>query len=121
MLNKRQLGKIGEDIATKYLENNGIQIIERNYYTKYGEIDLIGIENKTIIFIEVKLRKNKNFGLPSEAIDSKKLKRIHNTATNYISEMNFTNNDCRFDVICLFYSNHENLYKIEWLKNQYFD
>jgi putative endonuclease len=52
-MNKKEIGKEGENIAAKYLQKNGIEILNRNYNTKYGEIDLIGIENKTIIFIEV--------------------------------------------------------------------
>ncbi len=67
------MGRLGEDIAAKFLENNGVRIIKRNYFTKYGEIDLIGIENKTIIFIEVKLRQNRNFGSPYETINAKKV------------------------------------------------
>ena len=118
-MNKRELGGFGEDIAANFLEKRGICIIKRNYFTKYGEIDLIGFKNKTIIFTEVKLRNNNNFGLPIEGITKKKLKRFQDTAQFFISENNIDYENIRFDVICLYLIGEK--YKIEWLKNQYFN
>lgn len=116
--NKKQIGRQGEDIASKFLENNGIRIIEKNYFTKYGEIDLIGIDNKSIIFVEVKLRNNYNYGLPSESIDSFKLNRLKKAIDYYVYEKNITGHDYRLDLI--FISLVNGLYQIEWLKNQIF-
>lgn len=120
-MKNREYGKKGEEIAGKFLEKKGIKILSRNYCTKYGEIDLIGIKNKTIIFIEVKLRNNKSFGLPSEAIDYKKVQKIKNTAMVYITENDLNDKDCRFDVISILYDNIRKYYHIDWLKDQYFD
>jgi putative endonuclease len=120
-MNKREIGKKGEEIASKFLENNGIQLIKKNYFSKYGEIDLIGIANKTIIFIEVKLRKNKDFGLPYEAINSKKIQCIRKSAEKFIQENDFSDFDFRFDVISIVEVKKHDLYEIEWLKSQYFD
>ena len=120
-MNTRQLGKIGEDVAAKYLQNNGVRIIKRNYYTKFGEIDLIGIENQTIIFTEVKLRRNNFFGFPSESVNLRKLKRIKKTAQIYLYENHMNNVDCRFDLICLYFQENEQSFKIEWFKNNNFD
>ncbi|HOJ63622.1 MAG TPA: YraN family protein [Spirochaetota bacterium] len=119
-MNKNKTGKLGEKIAKNYLEKNGIKIIEENYFTKFGEIDLIGIENKTIIFIEVKLRFSNSFGAPYEAVDLKKWEKLQNAASLYLTEHNINDMECRFDVISLLYLNDTKKFNIEWLKNQSF-
>lgn len=119
-MNKRKIGTIGEDIAINFLEKYGVIIIKRNYFTKFGEIDLIGFENKTIIFIEVKLRNNMSYGLPIEGISSKKIERLRKTADLFLSGSDLIYDDCRFDVIGINLCSR-NLYRVEWLKSQYFD
>ncbi|MBQ2124942.1 MAG: YraN family protein, partial [Spirochaetales bacterium] len=64
MRSNTKKGRSGEDLAAEFLAKQGVEIIERNYHTKFGEIDLIGFDKSTIIFIEVKLRNNDNFGTP---------------------------------------------------------
>jgi len=119
-MNKRELGKKGEEFAIKFLEKSGIKIIFHNYFTKYGEIDLIGLENKTIIFIEVKFRNNINFGYPIESIDSKKIEKIKNAANDFIIKMNYKDYDFRFDVISLLNNEKNGRINVNWLKNQFF-
>lgn len=120
-MNKREKGKLGENIASEFLKKKGIRIIERNYFTKYGEIDLIGIQNQTIIFIEVKLRNSDNYGLPWEGIDSKKINKIQKSAMLFLQKNNYDKFDCRFDVISLNYDSSTDCYKINWLENQFID
>lgn len=117
-MNRKKIGKLGEKIAEEYLKRNGIEIIDRNYFCKFGEIDLIGIENKTIIFIEVKLRFNDSFGAPYEAVDFKKWERLQNAAFLYLSQHNINDMDCRFDIISILYSKDNKNFNIEWLKDQ---
>lgn len=117
---KSELGKIGEDFASTFLSKNGIDIFQRNYFTKFGEIDLIGIENKTIIFIEVRLRTKKNYGLPYESLSKSKLDRIHKSIEIFLSDNNFDNYECRFDVLSLVFNDDKQLFSVEWLKNQDF-
>ena len=112
-----QKGKCGEEIAAEFLEKQGIKIIAKNYRTKFGEIDLIGFDKSTIIFIEVKLRSNDNFGSPVDAVTQAKLKRIYNSALWYISEHK-SNYDYRFDVIAIRKDNIKRCYHLEWFKNQ---
>ena len=118
-VNKRELGKLGEDIAFNFLQNNGIKIIKRNYLTKFGEIDLIGIEKKTIIFIEVKLRNSLEFGFPFESVNFRKKMKLSNSINFFLSQSNIDYDECRFDVISIIFDSKD-LYKIEWLKNQDF-
>ena len=115
--NNTEIGKRGEEIAAEFLKKQGVDIIEKNYHTKFGEIDLIGFDKSTIIFIEVKLRNNDNFGTPVEAITQTKLKRIYKSALWYIS-MHKHNYDYRFDVIAIRKDNINRCYHLEWFKNQ---
>ncbi|MBN2544661.1 MAG: YraN family protein [Spirochaetes bacterium] len=118
-MTKKEFGRLGEKIALNFLKKNGIKIINENYFTKYGEIDLIGLENETIIFVEVKLRNNFNYGFPIEAVDAKKIKRIKKTAETFLQNFNDFKK-CRFDILLIFLYNL-NSYKIEWLKDQLLD
>ncbi len=120
-MNKREIGKFGEDMARKYLEKNGISVIFQNYFTKWGEIDLIGIEKRTIIFTEVKLRHSKSFGEPVESIGLRKINNLKNAIDFFFSKENYSGYDCRIDVICIFFNKLLGGYEIKWLKNQYFD
>ena len=115
--NNTEIGQRGEEIAAEFLKKQGVDIIEKNYHTKFGEIDLIGFDKSTIIFIEVKLRNNDNFGTPVEAITQTKLKRIYKSALWYIS-MHKNNYDYRFDVIAIRKDNINRCYHLEWFKNQ---
>jgi putative endonuclease len=121
-MDKRSIGKMGENIAEKFLSLSGIEIIKRNYFSKFGEIDLIGIEKKTIIFIEVKYRKSNNYGFPYEFVDNKKIEKIKKTAETFLIEFEkeYKDYDCRFDVISMVPNGIEHDFDIEWLKNQYF-
>lgn len=73
---KRKTGDLGENIACKYLINKGYSIVERNYSTKVGEIDIIAKKGNTIAFVEVKTRASVSFGLPCQAVDFKKQRRL---------------------------------------------
>ena len=96
-------GKIGENIAKKYLISLGMTIICSNYRTKFGEIDIIAkLENK-IIFVEVKSRMSKDYGLACEAVDYKKSSKITSVAKYYISTNNLKNYEIRFDVIEIYF------------------
>ena len=69
---KKFLGKRGEVVACKYLQSNGYRILEKNYKTHIGEIDVIAEDGETLCFIEVKTRSGDGYGLPSEAVTLKK-------------------------------------------------
>jgi putative endonuclease len=83
-MNNIYLGKLGEEKAIEFLKKKGYKIIERNYRTKIGEIDLIAKKKREIIFIEVKTRSSDKFGLPEEAVNERKLKKIEQVALTYL-------------------------------------
>jgi len=79
-----QKGQRGENIAADYLRRKGFQIIEKNFSTRFGEIDLIGIKNNRLVFIEVKLKIGDIYGTPEEMVNRRKLQQIQNTAQSYL-------------------------------------
>lgn len=101
MYNKR-IGIIGEKIAQEYLIKNEFKIIETNFLTKKGEIDIIAQKENYIIFIEVKTRTNLLFGTPAMSINNIKKKHIKSAAEIYIYQNRLHKNDIRFDVLEVF-------------------
>lgn len=82
-MNKRKVGEIYERKAGLFLEEQGLQILERNFRNRYGEIDLVARDKGTTVFVEVKYRRNKEKGLPQEAVDYRKQWRICRVADYY--------------------------------------
>lgn len=100
MLNKRQIGNLYENKARKYLSNNGYVILEQNYRTKIGEIDIIARNENYLCFIEVKYRDEKSLATGLYAVDKAKQKTIYNVAKMYMLENKIDDDTaCRFDVI----------------------
>jgi putative endonuclease len=95
------IGKIGEEIAVQYLEENGYIILEKNLKFTFGEIDIIAEKNNYICFVEVKSRKTEKYGLPEEAITQFKKKKIIKVAQLYIKKKHIRNKLFRFDVISI--------------------
>ncbi len=100
-MSKRKTGKYGEGIAVKFLEAKGFKIIERNYYYRHGEIDIIAEDGDTLVFVEVKYRHNLNYGYPEEAISKSKIRLLKRTAEAYIYEKAIYDKPIRFDVISI--------------------
>lgn len=99
------LGQKGEDLAAAYLLNAGYRIVVRNYRNQYGEIDIIALsltkKTKTLVFVEVKTRKNTLFSHPSEAVTRKKQLQISKVALEYLAKNNLTEVAARFDVVAI--------------------
>ena len=82
-MDKISSGKRGERIAALYLQKQGYKILEMNFKARYGEIDIIARDKDTLVFVEVKTRKNYKYGRPEEAIDLRKLRMIIQTGEYY--------------------------------------
>ncbi len=104
MKNKRAIGQIGENIAIEYLKAKGYKVLKTNYVKNHGEIDIITEFNNTIVFVEVKYRKNLSFGHPLESISEKKIRKILETANLYLID-NDINKNIRFDVVSILENN----------------
>lgn len=96
---KKEIGDYGEGKAKRYLEREGYQIIASNYRTKSGEIDIIAMQRATLVFVEVKTRKDDSFYTAREAVTKSKQKKIFSTAKEFIAESNLSYKEIRFDVI----------------------
>lgn len=98
-MDKRANGRIGEDTACAYLKEKGYEILKRNYYTRYGEIDIIAKDNDALVFVEVKQRSSKRYGTGAQAVTSKKMDKIRICARLYLQENELHDQEVRFDVI----------------------
>ena len=86
-MENKKLGNAGEDLACRYLQSNGYEILERNkQYSRYCEIDIIAKQKDVFVFVEVKTRKTNSFGTPFEAITAAKLENIKKGVQFYLSE-----------------------------------
>ncbi len=98
---KQLLGKFGEDLAVSYLKKHGYSIIDRNFKARYGEIDIICIQEDTIVFVEVKTRVGAAFGKPEEAVTPRKLHEVIQTAQYFMVTHKNVPEAMRIDVIAI--------------------
>ncbi len=94
----KAIGDLGESCAAKYLQNKNYKIIQRNYHSKYGEIDIIVCDEEYIVFVEVKTRKVGSMIRGLEFVDRKKQNKIIKTAFDYLQN-NCIDKQIRFDVV----------------------
>ena len=95
------LGAWGEEQAVHYLEKLGMKILERNYRTPVGEIDIVARQRKLLVFVEVKTRRSNAFGTPQEAVGPRKQQQIIRTAQWYLQNLGETRLQPRFDVVAV--------------------
>lgn len=101
-------------MAAEYLRKKGYLIVKQNFYTRYGEVDIICTQGRDIIFVEVKTRTNTKFGYPEEAITYKKKRHIRTAALIYLNQTVGSFNELRFDVITILFDGDQvNLNHIE--------
>jgi len=113
-----QTGKTAENIAANYLANQNVKIITRNFHSRFGEIDLIAMNQEILLFIEVRYRKNEHFLTAIETIDQRKCNKIIITSEYYLNKhKKYQSHLCRYDVITL--TGDLNGPVIEWIKNAF--
>jgi putative endonuclease len=116
-LMRKQLGVWGESTAEQYLKDNGIQIIHKNFRTRYGEIDLIAKENETFLFVEVKTRQSERFGFPEDAVTDAKLDRMEIVISEFFEQFDFGDIDWRIDIISIIRNPQTEKFELNWIKN----
>lgn len=95
------LGKRGEALAWNFLRKQGYSLLEKNYRTPFGEVDLIARKGKVLVFIEVKTRRDHRFGAPAEAVDWRKRQKLIQVAQNFLQEKGLENQAARFDILSI--------------------
>jgi len=100
MAEHNDLGKAGEALAVKYLENKGYTILHTNWRNRFEELDIVAQHNQMLIFVEVKTRRNDFFGQPEEQVGLKKQRLLVNAAEAYIMQFNI-DLEARFDIISI--------------------
>ncbi len=95
------LGTWGEERAARFLTEQGYTIVEKNFHSRYGEIDLIAEDGEFLVFVEVKLRASVSHGLPEETVTSRKQEKLRLTAETYL-QTHETDKQPRFDVVALY-------------------
>jgi len=108
------LGSAAEQLAADYLQQQGLTMITSNYRCKFGEIDLVMREAKTLVFIEVRLRSNPRFGNAAASITPAKQQKIARTAEHYLQQHG--NSACRFDAVVM---DKADTHNIEWIRNAF--
>lgn len=98
---RRLFGDASEQLAERYLVERGYRVIDRQFLTRVGEIDLIAEQGGEIVFIEVKARHTDEFGYPEAAVTRSKLRKIANTAELYLRMKQLTDRSFRIDVVAI--------------------
>lgn len=118
--NKKKLGKVGEAVAYRYLKRIGYIILEKNYTTPIGEIDIIAEDGDILVFVEVKTRRSDNYGLPEEVIDLKKIRKLTRLAQLYIKNKSLYHREARFDVVSILAQGRFCKKRIKLIKNAFY-
>ena len=107
-------GLQAEQLAVQHLQQQGLKLVAQNYRSRFGEIDIIMQDKDVLVFVEVRLRRNGDFGGAAASIDTRKQQRIIHTAQQYLSSLKSTP-PCRFDAVLIDTESK----KFEWLKNAF--
>lgn len=115
---KQQTGQAAETAACDHLQQHGLQLIERNYHCRQGEIDLIMRDGNYTVFVEVRFRRNSGFGSAAESVDHRKQKKIITTASHYLQQHSkLAQQPARFDVVSM--SPQGNDTDIDWIRDAF--
>lgn len=117
MTYQRKIGDKGEQIAADYLKDRGYQLLDKNFITRYGELDLVAFEGGTVVFVEVKTRTSTTFGLPEASITPAKMERIQNSALLWLQAHPEAPEDWRIDVVAIIMSHQNDMTDIQHFIN----
>lgn len=113
-LNKNNAGLDAEHAAATFLQSKGLKLIAQNYHCRFGEIDLVMQDGKTLVFVEVRMRSNAAFGGAASSITPQKQQKLILTAQHYLQQ--HSNQPCRFDVVLMSGKQAE---QTEWITNAF--
>jgi putative endonuclease len=114
---KQIIGKKGEDLTGKFFSDQGYTVVDRNYHTPYGELDLVIRDTHDLIFVEVKTRTNLAFGYGETAISDGKLTHLVESAEYYLAQNNLQDEKWRIDVVAILLDQDGSIANLEWFEN----
>lgn len=111
-------GRYYEALALRYLKSRGLKLVQKNYRCSSGEIDLVMLDNGTLIFVEVRFRRDEGFGKAFETVDCRKQRKVVRAAQHYLAHNRIYDScQCRFDVVGITTKN--NALEFCWLPNAF--
>ena len=116
---EKTLGQRGEAAAAKYLRRRGHKILARSDHFGPGELDLVTLDGKTIVFVEVKTRQSDQMGHPSEAVDATKQRKLTRLAESFLKRHELHTRPARFDVVAIVWPDGKRRPTIEHIKNAF--
>lgn len=114
----KTIGATAEKVALDYLRQQGLILVEKNFHSRQGEIDLIMKEGNSLVFIEVRCRKDKAQVSAAESVTPQKKRKIYKTAQYYLQTFDEPPS-CRFDVIAMTHNPQNSRYTIDWIKQAF--
>jgi putative endonuclease len=114
---RRDTGILGEALAGRYLHERGYQIIDRNYRTREGEVDIVATKDDCLIFFEVRTKRSRAFGTPEESITTKKMEHLRAAAHKYIETHVNLPQSWRIDVFCIELDKQDHLERMEVIES----
>jgi putative endonuclease len=100
-MDPHEFGRKAEDAAAAYLERRGLTVVERNWRSKAGEVDIVSLDGECVVFVEVKARQRKRSGTPEEAVSERKQRTLCRVAIEYLSRAGLEDVPVRFDVVAI--------------------
>lgn len=117
-MDKQLRGQLAENAAVQYLEKEGYRVLTRNFRTALGELDIIAEEVDYLVFVEVRSRNKKTYGLPQETVDWRKQAKIRRMANQYLKLKCAWERNCRFDVVGVLFED-DTITSIELIKDAF--
>jgi len=118
-LPKKSLGVRGEEAAANFLKHRGYHILARSLDSPLGELDIVAVDGRTVVFVEVKTRRSDDAGRPEDAIDLRKEQRMRQAALAYLKSNRLLNYSARFDVVAIMWPDGARKPTIEHYKNAF--
>lgn len=116
---RQAVGRRGEEAARAFLKRRGVRILAENFVCAAGEIDLIGRDGDSLVFIEVKARTSGAFGPPHLAVHLRKQRQIVRAAQWYLAEQRMRDVACRFDVLAVTFPEDGGTPRVDWVRNAF--
>lgn len=113
------LGERGERAAARYLRRRGMTIVARGRHERFGELDIVAVERRTLVFVEVKTRRSHRGGHPAEAVDAAKQRRLTLSALAYLKRNGLLEYPARFDIIAVTWPDERRRPHIEHFRNAF--